>query len=314
MSNTLLNALTIDLEDWYQLASYKLLGYSVPASRQVLINTHWILDLLAEHNTKATFFVLGTIARQFPELVLRIKQEGHEVGTHGFSHRRVAKLGPETFAAELKRSINILEDIIQEPILGHRAAEFSVNNSTQWALEIMAAAGLRYDSSIFPIRHPRYGIATAPRYPYLINTPAGPLVEFPLATARLLGQNLPVAGGGYLRVLPLSFIRRGIQALNQEGHIAVMYVHPYEFQEEWLDMSAATRSVRRWFNLRLRAWKRNWGRGRSMQAKFKKLLGSFSFGPLCEAINYEPEQKDSGILSTKRSTIRSIVSPEELSP
>jgi len=314
MDTMLPNSLTIDLEDWYQLASYKLSGCSVPASRQVITNTHWILDTLAEHNTQATFFVLGTIAQQFPELVLRIKQEGHEVGTHGFSHRRVAKLGPETFAAELKRSINILEDIIQEPILGHRAAEFSVNNSTQWALEIMAAAGLRYDSSVFPIRHPRYGIATAPRYPYLINTPAGPLIEFPLATARVLGQNLPVAGGGYLRVLPLKLIRWGIRRLNQAGYMAVMYVHPYEFQEEWLDLPIVTRSVRRQFYLRVRAWKRNWGRGCSMQAKFKKLLGSFSFGPLCEAISYGAGQEDSGILSTKRSTIRPIISPEELSP
>jgi polysaccharide deacetylase family protein (PEP-CTERM system associated) len=302
------NALTIDVEDWYQLAHRKLLGRSVPASQRVVVNTHLILDLLAEHGVRATFFVLGTVAKQFPELVRRINAEGHEVATHGFAHRRITHVGPQAFEADLRRSIHLLEEIIQEPIWGYRAPEFSLNGSSLWALEIIAAAGLRYDSSVFPIRHPRYGMPVASRHPYLIHTPAGALVEFPLATVRFLGQNLPTAGGGYLRVLPLAFIHWGIRALNREGQMAVMYVHPYEFEEEWLDLPVPTRSLHRWFGLRMRALKRNWGRGQPMQAKFKALLRSFSFAPLREVMVHGAEWQNSDILSTARPAIRPVVS------
>lgn len=303
-----MNALTIDVEDWHQLAHYKLLGRSVPASRRVVVNTHLVLDLLAEHNVQATFFVLGIIAEQFPELVQRINKDGHEVATHGLAHRLIPDMGPEAFDADLRRSIHILEEITQEPVWGHRAAEFSLKGSLPWALEIMAAAGLRYDSSVFPIRHPRYGMPAAPRHPYLIPTSAGTLVEFPLATARFLGQNLPAAGGGYLRVLPLAFIRRGIQTLNRQGRIAVVYVHPYEFEEMWLGLPVPTRSARRRFGLRMRALKRNWGRGQPMLVKFKALLRSFSFAPLREIMAHGAEWQDSDILSTARPAIRSVVS------
>jgi polysaccharide deacetylase family protein (PEP-CTERM system associated) len=302
------NALTVDVEDWHQAAHRKLLGRSVPASRRVVVNTHLILDLLAEYNVRATFFVVGTVAEQFPELVRRINEEGHEVATHGFVHRLITHMGPEAFDADLRRSIHILEDIIQGPIWGHRAAEFSLNSSSLWALELMAAAGLRYDSSMFPIRHRRYGMPAAPRHPHLIHTSAGTLVEFPLATVRFLGQNLPIAGGGYLRVLPLALTRWGIQALNRQGQAAVMYVHPYEFEEEWLDLPVPNRSGRRWFGLRMRALKRNWGRGQPMQVKFTTLLRSFSFVPLREVMVHGAECQSSDILSTARPTIRSVVS------
>lgn len=302
------NALTIDVEDWHQLAHRKLLGCSVPASRRILVNTHLILEMLAEHGVRATFFVLGTVAEQYPELVRTIKQEGHEVATHGFVHRRMTQMGPEAFAADLHRSLCILEDITQEAIWGHRAAEFSLNGSSLWALELMVDAGLRYDSSIFPIRHPRYGMPAAPRHPHLIHTPAGTLVEFPLATVRCFGQNIPIAGGGYLRILPLEFVRRGIQALNRRGQVAVIYVHPYEFENDWLDLHVPTRSLPRRFALQLRALKRNLGRGRSMQAKFRALLRSFSFVPLCEVMAHAGEWWSPDVFSTARAPVRPPVS------
>lgn len=310
----LVNALTIDVEDWLQVAHRKLLGGYVPASRRVVANTHLILDLLAERGVQATFFVVGTVAEQFPDLVRRIKREGHEVATHGLEHRLITRMGPETFDVDLRRSIHILEEITQEPIWGHRAAEFSLNSSSQWALEIMAAAGLRYDSSVFPIRHARHGMPAAPRHPHLIHTPAGALVEFPLATVRFLGQNLPIAGGGYLRVLPLAFIRSGIRAINRQGQVAVMYVHPYEFEDEWLDLPVPTWSARRRLGLRIRALKRNWGRGQPMLAKFKALLNSFSFTPLREVMVHGAEWQNSDILSTAGPAIRSVVSPGSPSP
>lgn len=278
------NALTIDVEDWHQLAHQKLLGRTVAASARVLVNTNRILDLLDAHSARATFFVLGIVAEQFPELVQRIACEGHEVATHGFNHQRITRLQPGAFQEDLQRSIQVLEAIIQKPVWGHRAAEFSLNGSSQWALEMMAAAGLRYDSSIFPIRHPRYGIPGAPRHPYLIETSAGPLVEFPLATLQCLGQNLPVAGGGYLRFLPFSLIRRGIQALNRQGHTAVIYLHPYELDDAWLDLQVPGLSPGRWFHLRARAWKRNWNRGRPVERKLVALLRAFSFAPLRELL------------------------------
>jgi polysaccharide deacetylase family protein (PEP-CTERM system associated) len=302
-----LNALTVDVEDWHQLASAKLLGRTVPASKRVVANTHRILDVLAEHNVRATFFVLGTVAERFPDLVRRIVREGHEVGTHGYSHRLVSAMTPQAFDAELRHSISILEEIAREPVWGHRAAEFSLNDSTHWALEIMAAAGLRYDSSVFPIRHPRYGMPAAPRHPHLIRTPMGSLVEFPLATAKVLGQNVPVAGGGYLRILPLSMIHWGIRALNREGQPAVIYVHPYEFDQEWLDLAVPYQSTRRWMELRWRALKRNWGRGEPMLVKFKAVLRSFDFAPLREVMAYGTGWDDSDLFREKRPTVRSAL-------
>jgi polysaccharide deacetylase family protein (PEP-CTERM system associated) len=308
------NALTIDVEDWHQLAHQKLLGRSVVASPRVVANTQLILDILAEHGARATFFVLGMVAEQFPNLVRRIKDEGHEVATHGFGHRLTSQMGPEAFGIDLRHSIRILEEIIQEPIWGHRAAEFSLRSSSLWALEMMAAEGLRYDSSIFPIWHPRYGIPDAPRHPYLIDTPAGPLAEFPLATLRFLGQNLPTAGGGYLRVFPLTFIRWGIESLNQQGYPAIMYLHPYELDEEWLDLPISTYAVHKWLGLRMRALKRNWQRGRPVRDKLKALLRAYSFAPLCEVMAHGTEWQDPDLLSKTCVAIRPAISTGSPSP
>lgn len=281
-----LNALTIDVEDWYQLANRKLMGHFVPASPRVLTNTYWILDLLAKNNIRSTFFVLGRVAEQYPDLVRSINGAGHEVATHGYSHSLVYLMGPEAFRTELIRSINILEDITQTAVLGHRAPEFSVNGNTGWAFEIMLEAGLNYDSSVFPIRHPRYGMPSYPRHPYVLQNSSGTLVEFPLATSRFLGSNVPIAGGGYLRLLPFSLIRSCVNELNRHGYMAVLYVHPYEFDEEWLDLPILSSSFRTGMNLGMRSIKRNWGRGRPMRAKFEALLRSFSFASLSDLVSY----------------------------
>lgn len=283
------NALTIDVEDWYQLANRKLLGRLVPASSRVLTNTYWILDRLAEYGIQATFFILGRVAKQYPDLVRSIIAAGHEIATHGYGHSLVHHLAPETFRTELNQSIRILEDIAQTNILGHRAPEFSLNGNSDWAFEIMAESGLRYDSSVFPIRHPRYGISGAPRHPYILHTKSGEFVEFPLATTSLLGQNFPIAGGGYLRLLPLPLIRNGVRDLNRQGYTAVLYVHPYEFDEDWLDLIHFPFPFSKRMSLRLRAIKRNWGRGYPMRAKFESLLKSFTFAPLSELSSYVPK-------------------------
>ena len=286
----ILNALTIDVEDWYQLANRKLMGRFVPASPRVLTNTYWILDLLAKNNIRSTFFVLGRVAEQYPALVRCINGAGHEVATHGYSHSLVYHMGPEAFRTELVRSINILEDITQRAVLGHRAPEFSINGNPEWAFEIMLEAGLNYDSSVFPIWHPRYGMPSYPRHPYVLQNTSGKMVEFPLATSSFLGINFPIAGGGYLRLLPFSLIRSGVYELNRQGYMAVLYVHPYEFDEEWLDLAIPSTSLRRKMNLRMRSIRRNWGRGRPMRAKFEALLGSFSFTSLSELVSHVQQQ------------------------
>lgn len=278
------NAMTIDVEDWHQLAHRKMLGRVVPASSRVVADTELILELLAEHNVRATFFVVGAVAEQFPELVRRIHQQGHEVGTHGYAHRPMAQLDRDEFVADLRRSVRILENIVGEPVWGHRAAEFSINGGLSWVLGAMAAEGLRYDSSMFPIPHPRYGMPGAPRGPHVYNTASGPLTEFPLATLRLFRQNWPIAGGGYLRVLPLPLVRWGIDLLNRRGQMAVLYVHSYDFDKERLDLSVPTHSPLRWAQLRMRRIKRNWGHAEPMQAKFVELLRSYTFVPLREVL------------------------------
>lgn len=280
------NALTIDVEDWYQLANRKLLGNAVPASEHVVEDTYRVLDLLAGHGTRATFFVVGAVAEQFPAMVCRIAAEGHEVATHGYNHIQAKCIGPRAFAEDLKRSIQVLEDIVQQPIFGHRAAEFSLDGYSLWALEVMAAAGIRYDSSVFPIRYWRYGISNASRYPYQVHTPSGTLTEFPLATWRVLGQNVPVAGGGYARILPLAPVQNGIRELNRAGQPAVLYFHTYDLEDQRLDLPVPEVTILRQARLRLRAVLRNWGHGAATRAKLGKLVQSFPFAPLREVWMY----------------------------
>lgn len=302
-----INVLTIDVEDWPQLAHRKLLGNTIPVSSQVTSETHTILDLLAEYQAQATFFILGNVAEKHPDLIRRIAKEGHEVATHGHSHQRLRSMGPELFRSDLCRSIKILEDTVQTPILGHRAAEFSIDGTADWSYETMAAAGLRYDSSIFPIHHPSYGSPKSPRQPYTVQTNSGDLVEFPLATFRMLGQNFPIAGGGYFRLLPRSWIHRGIDSINRSGYLAILYFHPYELGHEWLDVPVQTSSIRRRLMLSARAYKRNYGRGQSMQEKFVALLSSYSFIPLREVLSLESERSSSELLSESRGSVRSTV-------
>lgn len=298
------NILTIDVEDWHQLAHRKLLGRAVPASQKLVDQTYLILKMLAEHNARATFFVVGAVAEQFPELVRRIQSEGHEVGSHGYSHRPTTSMGPEQFADDLTRSLRVLEDITREPVVSYRAADFSLNGTTPLALETLTACGLRYDSSTFPILHAVYGMPRAPRFPHRVETAGGPLWQFPLATVRLLGQNIPIAGGGYLRVLPVSLVKWGIRKLNQQGHVAVIYLHPYDLEEEWLDLPVAGQSPLKRVRLRLRALKRNWGHGRSFRAKLEALLDSFSFVPLREVVPTDEAPRESpDVLPEARPTV-----------
>lgn len=206
-------------------------------------NTRLLLDLFDEGQVRATFFVLGWVAERTPDLIREIAARGHEVACHGYSHQLVYNQSPEVFLQETCHSKTLLEDIIQAPVLGYRAASYSITCRSLWALDILAEVGFEYDSSIFPVHHDRYGIPDAPRFPYHQNTPAGnQIVEFPLSTAHLLGVRLPVAGGGYFRLYPYFLTRSGLRQINRQANKPfIFYLHPWEIDHRQPRIEA------RWF-------------------------------------------------------------------
>jgi len=237
------NALTVDVEDYFHVAA---LAPSVPrdswSSREqrVVGNTRRLLEIFEQFDVRATFFVLGWVAERYPQLVKDIAARGHEIACHGYSHRLVYEQSPEEFYDETLRSKNLLEQINGSAVLGYRAASYSIVRESLWALDILAELGFMYDSSIFPVRHDRYGIPNAERAPHRMFTPNGKsIVEWPLATATILGWRLPVAGGGYFRLLPYWLSRWGLASINQrESRPFIFYLHPWEIDPEQPRVSA----------------------------------------------------------------------------
>lgn len=226
------NALTVDVEDYFHVSA---LSATISrddwdrCERRVEPNTRKLLELFAEYGVKATFFVLGWAAERHPGLVREVAGAGHEVACHGYSHRLVYDQTPAAFRDETRRSKTLLEDQIQQPVLGYRAASYSITRRSLWALDILAEAGFVYDSSIFPVRHDRYGIPGANTVPYCLTTSTGrQLVEFPLSTANILGYRLPLAGGGYFRLYPYWLTRAGLRSINRQGQPFIFYLHPWE--------------------------------------------------------------------------------------
>ena len=236
-----MNALTVDLEDWFHPELIRPhLGPGLPEGRLSVIVPS-ILSLLNRYHVKATFFILGGVASRLPLLVQRIHGEGHEIGCHGMSHRMLGDLGEEGFRKELKDFDTLMEEILGHvEIKGFRAPTFSLNESTRWALPILRDFGYLYDSSIFPQKmfwNPLYGVNHAPRYPYRISfedlrreDPGSPLWEFPAAIAQVGGMSIPVSGGFYLRTIPGSMFRWALRRMNGEGPFYI-YLHPWECDE-----------------------------------------------------------------------------------
>jgi polysaccharide deacetylase family protein (PEP-CTERM system associated) len=236
-------------------------------------NTCRVLDLLDEYHAKATFFVLGWVAERNPTLVRIISKRGHEVASHGYSHQLIYTQTPEEFREETRRAKKIVEDIIGGPIIGYRAASYSITTESLWALDVLAEEGFEYDSSIFPIRHDRYGIPGHERFHHVLYGKGHlAIAEVPLSTLRIAGLNLPVAGGGYLRLLPYALTHLALLYLNrQEGQPAVVYFHPWEIDPEQPRIKAGWLSRFRHYT--------NLGR---MEGKLRKLLTNFSFAPIRE--------------------------------
>ncbi|HRD65441.1 MAG TPA: DUF3473 domain-containing protein [Candidatus Competibacter sp.] len=231
------NALTVDVEDYFQVAAFARQIDAATWNRfplRVERNTHRLLDLFAEQDVRATFFVLGWVAERCPDLVRAIADQGHEVACHGYSHQLIYGQTPAIFRAETIRAKARLEDQAQRPVLGYRAASYSITRHSLWALDILTELGFAYDSSIFPIHHDRYGIPDSPRWPYRLDTPSGgSLIEFPPSTLAVGAYRLPVAGGGYFRIYPYQLTRFALSRINRvEKRPFIFYLHPWEIDPE----------------------------------------------------------------------------------
>jgi polysaccharide deacetylase family protein (PEP-CTERM system associated) len=233
MKNPVTNALTVDVEDYFQVSAFagniNRAEWDACESR-VEANTRKLLTLFEKFNHKATFFTLGWVAERCPQIVKAIYERGHEVACHGYSHQLIYNQTPEEFTAETVKAKKILEDIIQSPVLGYRAASYSITKDSLWALDILAETGFTYDSSIFPVHHDRYGIPGAEDKPHQLTTPSGrTLIEFPISTKSYFGYRLPVGGGGYFRIYPYAFSRMALSSINRQSRQPfIFYLHPWE--------------------------------------------------------------------------------------
>ena len=226
------NAITVDVEDWFHVSLFR---HHIRHSdwekmeSTVVENTVRILNIFSRHEVKATFFVLGWVAERYPELVIAIQENGHEIASHGYGHQMVFEQSPDQFQEDIGRSLEILQSITGEKVRGYRAPSYSITRDTLWALEKLIELGLDYDSSIFPVRHDVYGVADAPRFPFKIEiVDKGSIIEFPISTTKILGKNVPIAGGGYLRLWPYWFFKQGIRKVNRTGEPTIIYFHPWE--------------------------------------------------------------------------------------
>ena len=230
---TIANALTIDVEDYFQVSA---MAPYIARSRwdqcecRVERNVERILALLQRHQTQATFFTLGWVAERYPQLVRQIVDQGHELASHGYGHERASDLSREAFTQDIVRAKHLLEDIGGRAVLGYRAPSFSIGTGNLWAFDCLQASGHRYSSSIYPIKHDHYGMPDAPRFAHAV---ADGLIEVPVTTLRLAGRNLPSSGGGFFRLLPYALSRWMIRRVNaHDRQSAIFYFHPWEIDPQ----------------------------------------------------------------------------------
>jgi polysaccharide deacetylase family protein (PEP-CTERM system associated) len=239
------NAMTVDVEDYFQVSA---LAPQIARSEwermpcRVERNVERILELLAGAAARATFFTLGWIAERYPQLVRRIAAAGHEIASHGYEHRRASEQTQEEFRADIRRAKALLEDIIGSEVKGYRAPSFSIGAATPWAFDCIAQAGYRYSSSVYPVRHDHYGAPDAPRFAY---RPQAGVLEIPISTARLAGNNLPAGGGGYFRLFPYALSRSLIRRVNRDDRqAAIFYLHPWELDPQQPRIAGTTLKTR----------------------------------------------------------------------
>jgi len=272
----MLNAFTVDVEDYYQVSAFedqiaRADWPNYPA--RVVDNTRRLLDLLDEHATKATFFILGWTARQFPHLVAQIRDRGHELGSHGFWHRLIYTQSPAEFRADLRDSLTAIEDAAGVRATCYRAPSFSITRQSEWALEILVEEGIEIDSSIYPIYHDRYGMPDSEPRIHRRETKSGSIVEFPPTVLQTRLGNIPVSGGGYFRLYPLRFTVACMRRVVRDRRPFMFYVHPWEIDPEQPRLRSS----------RVKTWRHRVNL-KSNYAKLESLLGVFSFAPVSVAI------------------------------
>ncbi len=266
--------LTVDVEDYFQVEAFADVisrdSWEGWPSR-VVVNTHRTLDLLDEHNARATFFILGWVAQRFPPLVREILARGHELACHSFWHRLVYNISPDEFRKDLREARDAIEQASGVRTLGYRAPSWSITEKSMWALNVLAEEGFVYDSSIFPVLHDLYGIPGAERFPYTLTSQEGrELSEFPPATLRWWGTNYPAAGGGWLRILPLWFTRLAMSRMAAEdGRAILVYFHPWELDPEQPRIAGSRKArLRHYTNLR------------GFEKRLRAILSAHTFEPL----------------------------------
>lgn len=273
------NTFTIDVEDYYQVEAFSdLVSQDAWDSYDCRVekNTDQILAMLDDVGVKSTFFVLGYVAKKYPKLVERIHAQGHEVASHGMTHRLIYKQSEKVFRQETLDSKALLEDIIQDRVNGYRAATYSITKKSLWALDVLYEAGYLYDSSIFPMHHDRYGIPDSPVDPYIVTAPSGgQLVEFPISVLEKFSLRLPFAGGGYFRLFPYWLTKWGLGSINNASRNFVFYIHPWEIDPDQPEMKGISRSTkfRHYVNLN------------KTEHRLKKLLKDFQFDTMINVLS-----------------------------
>lgn len=268
-THQLTNALTIDVEDYFQVSAFAPhIARSSWDSRECRIerNVGRVLDLLAEHDARGTFFTLGWIAKRYPSLVRRIVDSGHELASHGFGHERASDMSENAFFEDIRSAKALLEDIGRVEVKGYRAPSFSIGKGNLWAFDCLLRAGYRYSSSVYPIAHDHYGMPDAPRHAYQVRPG---LLEVPISTVRFFDRNFPSSGGGYFRLLPYQVTRWLLNRVNTSDlQASIFYFHPWEIdpgQPRIAGIGAKTR-FRHYVNI-----------GRT-EGRLKQLLKDFRWG------------------------------------
>ena len=271
-----IHSLSFDVEEHFQVSAF----WSASRRRQwdqfesrVERNTRRIADILAQKKTQATFFVLGWVAERYPGLIKALADQGHEIASHGYGHELITGQTPGMFRDDVRKAKGILEDICGKRVYGYRAPSFSITKDTKWAISILIEEGYLYDSSIFPVRHDRYGMPDATPTIHLLHTEAGCIWEVPPSTTGILGIRLPVSGGGYFRLFPYPILRQLLKRIERAGHPLVMYLHPWELDPDQPKMQGSCLSMFRHYN-----------NLHKTEDRLRSLLEDFCFTSIREAI------------------------------
>src|SRR5262245_359321 len=279
--SAVVNAISVDVEEYYHGMEFERALSASELKRlpsRVEASVDRVLALFAEREVKATFFIVGSVAKAHPRMIRRIAAEGHEMGCHGYAHQLVWRQTPVEFRRDIRDARGVVEDLTGTEILGYRAPNYSIGAEIPWAFDILAEEGFRYDSSVYPIHHDRYGLPEAPRFPYVLrNSAVGALWEFPIGTVRALGVNFPIGGGGPFRLLPYSWFRIGLARVNRrEGRGLMFYFHPWELDpDQPRPRMPWSHSFRHYVNLSRE------------EGKLRRLLQEFTFAPARAVLGLE---------------------------